>query len=428
MSKIKLGDQIRYFRKANNLSQETLAEGICSVSYLSKIENNVTIPSDDITQFLLKKLNLELDMDRLNTEEEVKKSLYKWYEHMFKRQENIAIEMYKELNTLNLVNAEIRLLKYLFEFFYLTNKKELNKATVLLTELENTSDLITGKNQYYYNKFKGVYYYLKNKPHEGLKHLIMAKNMNRFDLNQWDKGYLYYLLGLVSCRLYRNKDCIDHINYALEIFEKNYIFNRCADCKILLGIAYQRIGEFNKAKEEYNLAMGLVDSFNNHKLKGKVFHNLGHLESLKGNSLLAIDYFEKSLQFFDRNEKAATIFILIEETYKTKQLEQCKQWVEYGLEVIGDSPDALKDYSIHFKAYELIVIKGLMDNETLNYLKNIVVPYFLKLEIWVHVIEYSEVLAKTYEALNKYKSSSYYYALANKGLKILSNFKGGDTK
>ncbi|WP_226535515.1 helix-turn-helix domain-containing protein [Fictibacillus halophilus] len=56
---LNLNEQIRYYRNSLNLSQTALASGICSVSYLSKIENGLTKPSDEIYSLLFYRLGLD---------------------------------------------------------------------------------------------------------------------------------------------------------------------------------------------------------------------------------------------------------------------------------------------------------------------------------------------------------------------------------
>lgn len=51
-----LGDTIRSLRKKAGLSQEKLAEGICSPVSISRIENGVQMPSSTVLDRLLAKL------------------------------------------------------------------------------------------------------------------------------------------------------------------------------------------------------------------------------------------------------------------------------------------------------------------------------------------------------------------------------------
>ena len=74
-----IGLLIKMARIQQNMKQVSLAKGICSTSYLSKIENNQTIPSEDVLQLLLERL--ELDYEDLSTEQELKflSELYSLY-------------------------------------------------------------------------------------------------------------------------------------------------------------------------------------------------------------------------------------------------------------------------------------------------------------------------------------------------------------
>ena len=58
-----IGLLIKKNRKILNLKQEYLCKGICSVSYLSKIEKGNVIPSKEIIQMLFKRLDIEFNND-----------------------------------------------------------------------------------------------------------------------------------------------------------------------------------------------------------------------------------------------------------------------------------------------------------------------------------------------------------------------------
>ena len=62
MSIYNIGNIIKELRKKKAFSQKQLAEGICSIEYISKIENNKKNPSPDITSKLLLKLGTDPDM------------------------------------------------------------------------------------------------------------------------------------------------------------------------------------------------------------------------------------------------------------------------------------------------------------------------------------------------------------------------------
>lgn len=61
-----IGHIIRKERLNQNMKQSYLAKDICSPSYLSKIENNSTQPSEEVLELLLDKLGIE---DLINIKE-----------------------------------------------------------------------------------------------------------------------------------------------------------------------------------------------------------------------------------------------------------------------------------------------------------------------------------------------------------------------
>jgi HTH-type transcriptional regulator, quorum sensing regulator NprR len=58
-----LGSAIRYKRQSMNMTLEEGAEGICSISYLSKVENNLIEVSDKFADALIKRFGVDLSGD-----------------------------------------------------------------------------------------------------------------------------------------------------------------------------------------------------------------------------------------------------------------------------------------------------------------------------------------------------------------------------
>lgn len=64
-----VGETLKRKRQSMKLSQQVVSSGICSVSYLSKVENNKMYPSDFFIEEVSKKVGLELDHLLRNDEE-----------------------------------------------------------------------------------------------------------------------------------------------------------------------------------------------------------------------------------------------------------------------------------------------------------------------------------------------------------------------
>ena len=69
---------IRYRRLERNWSQEGLCDGVCAVSYLSKIEQGKAEASPEILQKLLRRLDIAW-----NTDPEAQQTAAAWKEALF---------------------------------------------------------------------------------------------------------------------------------------------------------------------------------------------------------------------------------------------------------------------------------------------------------------------------------------------------------
>jgi HTH-type transcriptional regulator, quorum sensing regulator NprR len=58
---VNFGTKIRFERERQEITQSALAYGVCSISYLSKVENGKMEPSPEILALLCKKLNIDME-------------------------------------------------------------------------------------------------------------------------------------------------------------------------------------------------------------------------------------------------------------------------------------------------------------------------------------------------------------------------------
>src|SRR5699024_6188581 len=93
---MEIGSLIKMTRINKGMTQEALAEGIVSMSYLSKIENERTTASPEVINMLCARLGLQLDH---KNEETLEETLQTWYSMLFdgNDKENI-ICLYNQLH------------------------------------------------------------------------------------------------------------------------------------------------------------------------------------------------------------------------------------------------------------------------------------------------------------------------------------------
>src|SRR6185312_6891943 len=106
---------------------------------------------------------------------------------------------------------------------------------------------------------------------------------------------LNYLIGLMYTADNRIFFAIEYIKAALGYFRENFLMKRVLECYVLIGVTQKRSEQFEEAFESYNKAKQLCDEFNLESEKGLVYHNLGALYGIMGNSKEAIKFLMKAI-------------------------------------------------------------------------------------------------------------------------------------
>jgi transcriptional regulator with XRE-family HTH domain len=412
-----IGQRIYYFRKAKGLTQEQLANGICSVSHLSKIENGHETPSSDILKHLCIRLNISVnDIDFAEDIKALSQPLHEWYTLIVNRDKEAAIEKHADLEE-RLVHIQdpTLLLKYrLFTVRYKLLLQDLDGASLLLKEIDPYKKSFDSDLEFYYYLFLGLYTYMGGDYVNALKFYKQAERAG--DALRIQDPELYYQLALANSQLHHISHSINYANKALDLFDQYCNYFRSIDCQIILGINNRKIGNYEQTEKYYLNALKVAKMFDNKDLISMIYHNLGTLYS-KDNLKKGIEYFQCSLKYREDHEHekiVRTLYCIAKDYYRLKDFKLAHDWLEKGNKIAKQ--EDLVEFQMHFQ-----VLKYQMNNGTSSELEELlrdkVIPYFQKKQKWGDVAEYAETLANYYSSHFKYKSSSYYYKVVNESRK-----------
>ncbi|GAA0344736.1 tetratricopeptide repeat protein [Bacillus carboniphilus] len=416
---MKIGERIRFYRHQQNMTQEELANGIISVSYLSKIENNQSLPSEEVIELLCNRLNILL-VDE--TEPNLLDDLKDWYKSIVNQEKDKAVSEYARLKeAVDQRNDSTSMIHFLlFELRYHLLNRDLGSAQKQIKRIEEISTLLTDELLYYFFKFQGLHAYLRSQYSSAYDKYKKAEGFlasNVFE--KWEEADLYYSIALTSSRLWKVSICLRYTNQALAIYQAVYNFKRSAECQLLLGISFQRSGEWKKAEESLLLTSKIAETLNDSNLRGMVHHNLGYLFSLQEKSEQAIEHYLKSIEYREQKDytrKLHSIFSLVMEYYKTKNYELAKGWVKQALYILAEMEEDLVEYEYHFKTYQYL-LSDPQSEEFECFLKEKVIPYFSEHNMFEYLATYAEILATYYENSYRYKLSSHYFRVSNDALR-----------
>lgn len=415
-----LGEKIRYFRRVKNLSQQELAAGICSVPYLSKIENGVTEPSEEIQQHLATRLDISLNY--LN-ENEIIHNFVSLFHSIYQRDYSSAKDKYYALINLPPRSVDEDILQKIFKSIYIMmTTEEIPGVESLLNEVSYIEDVIKGQKAFYYFLAKGLLSYLKKDFEEAIQYLYKAESfIEEYHHQEWEKGYLFYMIGLTANQLYYSIVGLEYTKRALDIFEKSYYFRRCADCRVIIAIIHLRIRNFDESAKQLRLAETIADSFNDKELKGVIYHNLGGIANHKGETHKAIELYIKSLEAKEKEPlfaKVMTIYALIKEYEKIADYEKGLALLETWLAQVTENP-LYREYELHFLYHKHIFTHGEHNDSSIQFMTKELLPYFEQRNEWVHLSVYYPIVGSYFENTQKYKQASKYYSMAYNALRRL---------
>lgn len=419
---IEIGSFIKLQRTKKGMTLGELADGIVSVSYLSKIENLKTQASPEIIQLLCNKLGINVDKSK---EPIIKEKCDQWFSMLFEvNDKEDIIVTYKELQELMDTNiSDYILLFEIHKIRYYLLIGETSQAYNKMEELNEMSDDFDNIHKFYWFKYRGNYYSVKEDYSNALEMYNQAETLFKFtNLEEHEIADVYYLLAVTHSKLRNTLESIDFANKALEVYMKQYNFVRCAQCHNILGISYRRIRMYEKAIKNYNLALHLGELNNNKAIIQLTNQNLGHLYSVKGDSEEAIKHYLEVLNDSEvsPSSRLTTLASSVSEYYQAGRYEEAKETIHIAFELMKELKEEthrLSHYTIHIYHHLLNEEWGKFENVMVNEL----LPYLKKTKDYANIIIFSSLLADFFEKRQRYKDAAKYYKAVNFAYRQIAN-------
>lgn len=398
------------------MTQAELSEGIISVSYLSKIENGHTETTKEVIDLLCKRLNIK-PITIVN--DMFYKLVLSWIKHLLNNNIKEASKVYKEIISIEgnsddhelLTLLEIHKLRY---YILLNNKsKSLDQYKIL----QKKSNTFSGKEKYYWLKFAGDYHFFNISYQLALEFYKEAEKNISEDVfyKVEEENNLYYTIAVTGSKLKNTHITLLYSIKALEYYQDVYDLKKCAECHILLGISYQRIEEYSKAKESYNCAYTIGELLHDKEVLALCSQNLGKLYSMLKKPEKAIKHYIKSYELWGTHleKKIISASNLMKEYYhKLNDFKNAKYWLFKGLSLSKDLNINDSIYVFEFYVYNYLINGADIESLEKLIIKDIF-PFLDEKKLLFEKCKYLLILADYFFKIRKYKKSAMYYSEAN---------------
>ncbi|MBU0940702.1 MAG: helix-turn-helix domain-containing protein [Bacteroidetes bacterium] len=407
---MELGGIIRFNRKEKNMTQELLASGICSVSYLSKVENGKLEPSEEILLLLLKRLDIEKDVIFSSQDNLIIEELFLWYY-------NIRDQKYKEATQQKdilfakqhyFVSEKINIYFKTFSAYYYLKENNTIDVSKLIKELLKKIEYSSNNQKYYIKKVQGLYLTKQKKVQEAVNIFEIVIELGKI-VGIIESDVLYNLSILYS-RTGRLLRSTDYAKEAYYLYQKNFDITRSMDCMVILGINYLLLKEYHLAEEYFEKILYSRDLSKERRIL--VLHNLGVLNHKQGLFEKAISYFHESLLVKnDGNQSLKTYYLLADAHFHLQDTQKCNYYIRKGTNLAEKSKNIEYEYKFKMKVNELIEKKS--DFKWIEFIRKDVLPYFEKHGDRDDYIEVMTVLGDAYYNTNLYKKAADIYLKIN---------------
>ncbi len=413
------GHIIKFERIRQNIKQVQLSDGICTPSYLSKIESNSIVPSEDVLNELFKRLNIEPSKSILLEEDYLEhiRSLYK-VAITFKNKEKISEYLQDLSRTHYLFSEPSNFYTYILILirmkFMVGHEIQGNNIPEILT-ISKFADDFNAYQSFLYHSCLGYMHYFKNEFSNSLHSLEKANLYHvKIKVDEFETADFNYFFGVMN--LHHNKLVIslDLISKAQLFFNKELLLYRAVESYITSAVSYKRASNYEKYFEQLKLAEKLAIDENMDKNLSLIYLNMSAYYSIKENVKYAINYNQKVLNLTsDYWVILKTLYSLVLQYSIINNYNEVIKLCNEGLALYrANSNELTREFYFHFQIH-LSIHSNHQDFEKI--IKE-ALQYFYETNDFRHAHKYSILIANFYLDYRKYKKATHYFALANEYL------------
>ncbi|MDN7242610.1 helix-turn-helix transcriptional regulator [Planococcus sp. N028] len=235
-----VGSVIKYYRSKHNLTQQQLADGICSISHLSKIESNSYIPHESTTQALLAKMGVRWKTE-IDKHKQLERELGKFIDCSIYFDLNAMRKQYEELEQeIDYIQSTELVNQFeLYKFRYYIFDEDYEQAECQKNLLERLKGSFTAPEKWLHQFFLSVYYSMKGQAEHSLK-LLENLEEGIQSIPQKFEGEYYYQKARLLILHDRYERSAYYAELAVQHYQLHYNYIRLLHAQLLLAINYTK--------------------------------------------------------------------------------------------------------------------------------------------------------------------------------------------
>lgn len=408
-----LGEIIKLKRIEQRILQEELCSGICTPSYLSRIENKRVIANEEIYRLLFNKLGINYkDMLEDNSEQDLKLEVL--YQQMILNNSFVK-NIQPLLALIGTLNESIKIKANIIYCRHLLICGKVQESRRKLKEIGKVLKIEHNRNSYLFVNTYMIQNYNDKKYKEAIKLGLKLMKLNNFEElgKEYELGIFYYNLALNYRRINNFKKSKLFVQKALDIFDNQYQLEYSLKCLILLGISSNNLNDCKEAIEIYKKALQILEFISGDKRSryiNIIYTNLAYCYECSGMYEQALKYYKGCIQH-ECEEKNIVIYINLMRIYYVLDDYKTAYFYLNKAEDLKNGKTE-KRYLLQIEILSIILENEKSSIQVIAKLQKISIDYFLSNGMGLLAIFYCKVFAELYERNSIYKQASLMYKKA----------------
>lgn len=346
-------------RLEKRLSLEEVSEGICSVSHLSRMENNLVKLQEPYLKLLFSKLDINYEVLKETRKKNLFVEALKKYLLNQTKQYNEIIE--EILSSKHFVNIEQEMI-LLFDTLI---KNRIDESEVLLEHIEKTNNLLVEQEKALYLYLLVLYYYKTNQINMAYRHISLIEDIKSEDEVIYWMNYELALNILFKVGQYNkymimyNKFIKDAPSIYFSLFYKEHQYKM---------LYLESLDDYDTSIYKMQELYQEVDIENNAMIE-RYFYYLGLIMVNKGR-------YDSYIKIVDLKNLSSDIIKLLTICLMNVEpnelyLEKIETIINYGFNKYEENLKTLVEYTtLKFSSGSIVRMNSLLKNKLFNSLKN----------------------------------------------------------
>jgi len=403
-----LGKLLKYYRQEKGFKQDDVATGLCTVSYLSRIENGVVEPEYPLFVQLFERVGINLRVQQFEQERQVEE-VERIYEALLSNEE-ISKEDVAYMASMQLQDGPFlpHILTKIVYARYLLSMEEMKQARRILQSIE---PLVTWRNDRLTQLYIAVMTYARLSFREFEEIAKAEQELRLFQYlasaSTFEQANYQYHVAFANSRCYRFQQALFHIDEATRLF--SHQFKPLFQLKLysMKGVIFNSLSRYPEALAEYEAGLDLmtnVQSIQSPSQWSSLYNNIAFSFESQGQFEKALHYYSRSVEC---KEDLHTVINWMRACYRAGQ-EKLLQ------ELLVNYPSG-KFTTGHHRHQRALLNYASMPEKTITDLKELENTAFADFEREGHfelLLFYAPLWARHYEELHAYKHSAACYRYA----------------